>query len=820
MSHLRYEVSLSLPAERQTAVSGHVTIRFQLRDISAPLALDFDPKPPGRLLGLEIEGRRVSAQHVNGHIVMPTSALKLGENSVTLSFDAGDGPLNRNDEFLYAILVPARAHEALPCFDQPDLKAVWSLSLDVPNEWEALANGSEVSRDSREGRRTRLTFAATPPIPTYLFAFAAGRFAVEQADRAGRRLRMLHRETDRQKVQRNREAIFDLHGAALEWMEHYTAIRYPFEKFDFLLVPSFQFGGMEHPGAIFYNATSLMLDPSATQNQMLERASLIAHETSHMWFGDLVTMRWFNDVWMKEVFANYLAAKIVNPSFPAVNHDLRFLLAYYPAAYDIDRTAGTNAIRQHLANLTEAGTLYGPIIYQKAPIAMRQLEALVGTEAFREGLSDYLRRHSFGNASWPDLIELLDVRTPEGLASWSRAWIDEAGRPIITTELAVENGRVSRLALTQRDPDSSRGLIWNQTLQVALGYADRVELLPVRLNRRSVEVVAARGRPAPRFVLPNGGGIGYGEFHLDARSLAWLSRQLPAVGDALTRGSAWITLWDAMLNDELKAGVMIDLALGSLPRESDELNVQQILGILRDAFWRYTPAGERPTLALRVERGLRSGLAAARTPSLKAAYFSTLRNVATTPATLTWLTAVWRHEKQIPGLTLAENDDILLAMELAVREVPSWASILEEQVKRIRNPDRKARLQFVIPALAADLSERDRFFQSLRNASNRQHEAWVLESMRYLNHPLRAAPSLSYIRPSLDLLPEIQQTGDIFFPKRWIDAALSGHQSAAAADVVRTFVDNLPRDYPDRLRRIVLSSADELFRASRSERRK
>ena len=139
-------------------------------------------------------------------------------------------------------------------------------------------------------------------------------------------------------------------------MEDYTGIPYPFGKFDFVLIPAFQFGGMEHAGTILYNASGLLLDESATQNQLLGRASVIAHETAHMWFGDLVTMRWFNDVWMKEVFANFMAAKIVNPSFPEVNHELRFLLSHYPAAYEVDRTPGTNPIRQPLANLNEAGS--------------------------------------------------------------------------------------------------------------------------------------------------------------------------------------------------------------------------------------------------------------------------------------------------------------------------------------------------------------------------------------------------------------------------------------------------------------------------------
>ena len=167
--------------------------------------------------------------------------------------------------------------------------------------------------------------------------------------------------------------IRDRHAQALEWMEEYTGIDYPFQKFDFVLVPDFQYGGMEHPGSIFYRDSRLMLDPSATQNQLLSRAAVIAHETAHMWFGDLVTMRWFDDVWTKEVFANFFSAKIIEPSFTEIDHELRFLTEHYPSAYRIDRSRGANPISQPLSNLEFAGSLYGPIIYQKAPILMRHL---------------------------------------------------------------------------------------------------------------------------------------------------------------------------------------------------------------------------------------------------------------------------------------------------------------------------------------------------------------------------------------------------------------------------------------------------------------
>jgi aminopeptidase N len=657
-------------------------------------------------------------------------------------------------------------------------------------------------------------FAETPPLSTYLFAFAAGRFRVETAERAGRTFRMLHRETDAEKVARNRDAVFDLHAAALAWLENYTGIPYPWGKFDFLLVPSFQFGGMEHAGSIFYNASALLLDPSATQNQKLGRASLIAHETAHMWFGDLVTMRWFDDVWMKEVFANFMAAKIVNPAFPEIDHDLRFLFAHYPAAYDVDRTPGTNAIRQRLDNLNEAGSLYGAIIYQKAPIVMRQLEAIAGPDPFRDGLREYLKQYEFRNATWPDLIAILDRRTDEDLAAWSNAWVQEAGRPTITTELAIENGRIARLAFRQRDPAAARGLVWNQRLDVAIGVPDGARRFTVRLAGPEVEVTEARGLPAPDYVLPNGGGIAYGGIVLDPASIKYLLRDISGLANPVDRGAAWVALWEQMVDRRMPAGELIDLAVRALPAEPDEQIVQRVLNYTRQTYWRFLEPAERDARSMALEQTLRTGLDAATSPSRKSAWFSALRDVARSPSVLQWLEGVWRGGTKVPGLTLAEPDYISLALELAVREVPRWNEILEEQQRRTQNPDRRARFEFVRPALSPDQAARDAFFESLKDVKNRRREPWVLEALAYLHHPLRASASEKYIAPSLGLLREIQRTGDIFFPKRWTDATLGGHHSASAAHLVRRFLQTLPADYPDRLRRVVLSSSDELFRAS------
>src|SRR5687767_2226888 len=288
VTNLRYELHFTIPSAQATPVTGRVTIRFDLKDPSRPLALDF-AAPPDAITAGVLNRREAKPEFAVDHLLIAPSDLREGANVITLHFRSADAPLNRSAEFLYALFVPARARQAFPCFDQPDLKARYTLSLDIPETWEALSNAPAVAvvfHDSQtsDNRGPTVRFGETQPISTYLFTFATGQFKVETAERNGRQFRMLHRETDASKVARNRDTVFDLHAGAIDWLEKYTGISYPFGKFEFLLVPSFQFGGMEHPGAVYYNASAVLLDESATQNQKLGRASLIAHESAHMWF--------------------------------------------------------------------------------------------------------------------------------------------------------------------------------------------------------------------------------------------------------------------------------------------------------------------------------------------------------------------------------------------------------------------------------------------------------------------------------------------------------------------------------------------------------
>jgi aminopeptidase N len=538
-------------------------------------------------------------------------------------------------------------------------------------------------------------------------------------------MRLFHRETDRAKIERNKAEIFRLHEQALDWMERYTGIAYPFGKLDFMALPSFQFGGMEHAGAISYKSPSLFLEESATQAQLLGRASVIAHETAHMWFGDLVTMRWFSDVWLKEVFANFMAAKIVNPAFPQLNHELRFYLNHYRSAYNVDRTQGTNPIRQRLDNLNEAGSLYGPIIYQKSPIVMRQLEQMLGEEPFRDGLRRYLARFSYGNATWDELIGIFG---PD-LSQWSRLWIDTPGRPKVT--------RVQRY---------------------------------------------------DGFTLPGG----YGEYHLDAQSRAYLLAKLPEISDPLVRAEAWGALWEDRAD-------IFELALRAIPQEKEELLLQRMLSDLGRVMWHH------PGDLGRVEAMLWKALGQAPNRSVKAAFWQLYRSVAP-PARLERLFA---GTEKMNGLPFAETDFIAIAHELGLRGV----DVREQMRQRITNPDRREQFDFVSGALEGDGGS---WFARLRDRQARAREPWVLEGLALLFHPRRATASEKFLGTALELLPEVQRTGDIFFPQRWAQVILEPYRNPSAAALVRQW---LPK-YNERLQRTVLVAADDLFWAVSSARRK
>ncbi len=780
VSNVEYDLSFAIPEGQDEAIRATAKVRFDLTQAGAEAAhlpLDFR-ETADKLRRLGINGQPAVIDHRLEHLLLPGTSLHAGANEVEIEFIAGDTSLNRNPDFLYTLFVPDRARTAFPVFDQPDLKSRYRLTIDAPSDWLVLTNAPLESTHDLAGK-TRHQFAQSQPIASYVFSFVAGKFESETRVVDGREMTLLHRETDAEKYARSVDAIFQQHADALAWMEAYSGIPYPYEKFDFVAIPAFQYGGMEHPGAIQYRASALFLDEDPAQPQLLRRASLIAHETAHMWFGDDVTMRWFDDVWTKEVFANFFAAKMVNPGFPEVNHDLNFLLDHFPSAYGVDRTQGANPIRQPLANLNQAGSLYGPIIYDKAPIMMQQLELLLGAEAFQAGMREYLATYAGSNATWPDLIAILDKRTGRDLAAWSKVWVNSPGRPHYMLSDAG--------TLEQTDP-LGEGREWPQEFGV---------------------LAAADGGPGG--ALYNADGRGYGLFPVDIEVVADRWDDLTD----LQKGAQIINLYEQMLerHPQLAPARYYSFLEERALAQSDQLLLAEMLGQISDIHWRLLPEQARVQRAARLERAMfgmidRPDISA----STRKLVLEALQDVALTPAALARLQAIWASEESVPGIALSQRELTDLAAMLAIKQPAQAQQIIETQAAGITNPDEQRRFAFLTPALSADPNVRDAFFASLGNADNRATENWVLSALGYLHHPLRTSQSQAYVGRSLAWLDDIQRTGDIFFPAGWISANLRNHIDPAVAATVRDFLAGRP-DYNPQLRLKILQAADPVFRA-------
>jgi len=812
ISSINYQLEFRIPEASDQQIQALQTLTFTLTDKSEDILLDFR-ESADKLQFLTINGQSQEIRFENEHLFLPANTLRRGVNTVEITFFAGETSLNRKEEFLYTLFVPDRARTAFPCFDQPNLKATYELTLDLPDSWTATANAPVAQAVNRDGRKN-IRFQKSDLISTYLFSFVAGKFQVVNETVGGRQMTMLHRETDEEKVKRNKDLIFYLHAASLQWLEDYTGIKYPFKKFDFALIPSFQYGGMEHVGAIQYRANSLFLDENPSQTRLLGRASLIAHETAHMWFGDLVTMDWFNDVWTKEVFANFMAAKMVNPSFPDINHDLNFLVRHYPSAFSVDRTEGANPIRQELSNLNEAGQMYGAIIYNKAPIMMRQLEMLLGEEAFQDGMREYLKTFANRNATWPDLIAILDQRTEQDLKVWSEVWVNTPGRPVFDLAYSRDEANKHAVKLFQSDP-TGQNRVWPQSFAVARFDQKGGERLKMLGQEANVTAYFSRENGSNDYQsLLNADGRGYGLFQI---AQVETLNQWATMGE-LQKGVALIDFYEQLLEGRIDAGEYVQLIKWLVVREDNQLLLNLILGQLNRVYWSFLTADQRNAMAPDLERTLYHCMNdIAETASQKKIFFNAFRGITITGVNLDRLYNIWTDvaHARVKGLVLSENDRTSLAAQLAIKLPERSEEVLDKQLQAIENPDRKKRFEFLMPALSNDAQVRDSFFESLKDEQNRETESWVLAGLGYLHHPLRTQQSEKYILPSLELLQEIQQTGDIFFPKRWIDQTLSNHTTGSAAKAVRDFLEANP-DYNKQLKMKILQSADMLFRAERS----
>ncbi|HEY0995584.1 MAG TPA: alpha/beta fold hydrolase [Gemmatimonadaceae bacterium] len=822
---VRYDVRLNV-VERDTA-RGHVTLRFTLgrRD---DVIVDFrGPRLEalvvnGRAYGTR-EGGALPAGWYNGaHLRIPASALRAGANEVQARFasriaPAGASIIRYHDEadrseYLYTLLVPSDANALFPCFDQPDMKARLTLALTVRHGWSAIANGVTERAEPAGDSATTVYFRESEPLPTYLFAFAAGPWRTLEG--TTRPTPLLVRATRVQEVER--DSLQDQVASALDSFERFFGVTYPFQQFQHLLAPAFPFGGMEHPGVTMFNEESFIYREPPTLTQRLGRRATIYHEVAHQWFGDYVTMRWFDDLWLKEGFATYMAAKMQEIEGQP-NPWMSFYLRNKPLAYDVDRTAGTTPVWQSLANLDQAKSNYGPIVYNKAPGILKQLNYLVGDSAFRAGVHDFLVTHAYGNATWRDLLAAIGRAAHRDLVPWGEQYILRPGMPVLEQQLQLRDGRIARLTLAQRPASALSGAgNWPIRTEVVLWRAGSTPVsIPVELTGARVEVPGAVGLPAPDFVFANANDHAYALVMLDDRSAGWLEQHVGEVPDTFLRAMLWGAMWDLVRDARLAPDRYLAMLLRELPRERDEQVAAGLLGRAGRVITSYLSRAQRDAGQPAAESLLLAQASDSTRPyGIRKGALDLYVDVARTPGARARLLA-WLDSTSAAGLPLRQPTRWAIVTTLAAGAHQEAAALIAREAARDSVSGK--RRAFIAGAAFPDAAvKRDYFTRYF--ADSTLNEEWATASLGAFNDPAQAALTLPWLTPALDSLLWIQRNRRIFYLGSWIASFMRGQQSPEALQAVDGFLAAHPA-LPADLRQKVLQSRDELERTVRIRER-
>ncbi len=804
ISNVEYLLELTIPDSLKGDIEGKSTITLIKKNHKSPLILDFASSQE-KIISVQANEKKIFFSIENEHLVIPASYLQKGINKIEINYKLDNGALNRNDNYFYSLFVPARARTAIPCFDQPDIKAKISYIINLPKELTAITNGELLSELELCEQRKKLTFSASKPISSYLWSFTVGDFQKITDERNGIKISLYHMEKDTASLVRNVKTVFDQVFHSIEWLEDYTEVDYPFKKYDLVCIPSFQFAGMEHPGAVYYRSELLFLSENPTQNQLLKRAQLLAHETAHMWFGDLVTMKWFSGVWQKEVFANFIADKIVEEQFPNINHQLTFLINHFPAAYSIDRTIGANPIQQQLDNLNDAGSMYGKIIYHKAPIVMNQLEKLTGKEVLKNGLSKYLKDYSYSNATWADLMSILNNFSEYDLELWSNTWVNKKGRPVI--DFVVNN---SEIQIKQRPEYEDSGKIWAQRFNYCqildtLKYKNEVELLaPITkvINNTS----------QPDCILPSVDASGYGLFVMNDSSINYVINNIHLFDDNLMKGATLINLYENLLHSKIHPVEYIQMLKRLIAIENNEQILTLASNQLKFVFWHLTSSKIRIKITEGIEDLIYDRINNIESLSSKKMLFKTWSNIVVSNSGLKKLNQIIKKEK-INKINLSERDLSMAVFNLCLKSNDFDKEYIVSFANKIKDEELRKKMFFVSNVFTDNETELDGFVSSLKQLQNRKKENWVLTAINYIHHPFKEEKSIKYLEEALAITETIKETGDIFFPIGWLNSSLSGYGSKEALQVVDYFFKDNP-DFPEDLKLKVLQSRDIIERSS------
>jgi len=579
--------------------SNTTKISFDLSDASQPLTLDLDK---AEIESLMVNGVESDIDYNQWFITLAAASLNKGQNNIVVKFSRlhssnGEG-LHRfvdpvdNKVYLYSHFEPAAAHQMFALFDQPDLKATYQLTVSAPNDWSVISATKESkiikNETSKNGIKSNTWhFPVTKKLSPYNFSMHAGPYKVWSDDTGKYPMRLFARQSIAEKI--NPEDWFKYTALGLQFFDNYFGIDYPFEKYDQVIVPDFIYGAMENAAAITFAERAFVSSAEMTQAQKQRLAGVIMHEMAHQWFGDLVTMKWWNGLWLNESFASFMGT-LATAEATEFDYAWRsFYAGNKQGAYIQDQRVTTHPIEVPVSTTLNAFDNIDAITYSKGASTLMQLRHLLGADTFQKGVHNYLKKYSYKNAELDDFIGSLAETAGRSLDDWKQQWLYQAGVNTINVNYQCDaHNKVTELVLLQT-ADKNYPVLREQKIQIGLfslhdGQLKLNQAIPVIYSGDSTMVKQAIGSVCPDLVYPNYQDWGFAKVNLDQRSFLTAKNHLSSVSDPLLRSMLWQSLWDSVRDGELPLNDYLDVALANISMETDYTILGQSLGGIRQAM--------------------------------------------------------------------------------------------------------------------------------------------------------------------------------------------------------------------------------------------
>ena len=701
--------------------SGKVDISFDLaQGNTAPITFDFDQ---GNVESITVNDSSVEWSYEHWFITVAADKFQEGQNTVSITFTHpfttdGDGlhkftdPEN-GEVYLYTNFEPYKANRFFPLFDQPNLKAPFTLEVLVPEHWKVVSNQRE-TMSSLEGDLRRWQFPATPTISTYLYSFHAGDFTVWEDDADGIALRLMVRKTLAEYV--DTEEWFVPTRQFMAFFQEYFDVPYPLNKYDQVIVPDFNPGAMENLGAVTFNEAYVSRGEKSDR-QRLRLAEVIAHEMAHMWFGDLVTMKWWNDLWLNESFATYMGFLALDQASNFNNAWDVFYSRDKSGAYVADDRVTTHPIApDNVGSTDDAFEVFDLITYEKGSSVLKQLPFFIGEDNFRRGVSNYLKENAYGNATVDNFVDALADSAGRDLSKWQKEWLQESGANTLRTDISCENNTISSLRLLQYVPTNraaDKTLRNQRTLVGFYRYTDNTMLrsssIPVTYSGPVTWISEAVGLPCPDLVLSNEDDMAYFEMELDPRSLGTLREHINDFPSPTTRLMLWNSLWASVMRSSMSLDDFVDFAISNITKEQNDDVIRQVSGNLASAFNYYSTFGGQNEKRRAIENFIHGQLLdAAPGSEIQKIWYANYTNRAHTPEALDSLLALLDGRNSIEGLEIDQDKrwDIVFTLNRYLHA--NYEALLESE-SRLDSSDQGINSAYATRAVRPSLEAKQEF---------------------------------------------------------------------------------------------------------------